>query len=341
MIGSNRRRRATDVSAAGSVIARLVARRLLIAVPILFAVLTIDFFLIELAPGDPLPSIEDQADGGADLSAVYDLDRPLLERYAGWLRGIATSFDLGWSFLWHEPVTRVLAETLPNTLLLTGTAFVLEIALGIGLGLIAALRRGTFVDGAIRVGSLALYSTPSFYLGLVLLFVFAGGVFQILPAGGMESARRVEPLAGTGVLVERLRYLILPVLTLTLGAAAAWARFVRGEVLDVIRQDWVLAARARGLRERRVLFVHVLRAALLPIVTLLGLSLPYLIGGAVIVENVFSWPGLGQLAVRSVLARDRELFLGISLLLAVLVLLGNLFADILYLALDPRTRRAA
>lgn len=156
----------------------------------------------------------------------------------------------------------------------------------------------------------------------------------------MEDVRRGVPLQGMDLWLERLRHLVLPAITLALGGAAAWARFVRGEVLDVIRQDFILAARARGIGEKRILIRHVLRAAFLPILTLLGLSLPFLVGGAVIVESVFGWPGLGQLAVRSVFARDAALFLGISLVLATMVLAGNLLADLLYLAFDPRTRRA-
>jgi len=318
----------------------LVLRRILVAIVILFAVLTIDFALLELAPGEPFAGSEDTVEEEVELRKLYGLDRPATERYSEWILGIVTSFDLGWSLLRHEPVTDVLADALPNTLLLTLTAFVLQLGLGVAIGTFAALRRGTATDGAIRVTSLALYSTPSFYLGVLLLYVFAGGGFQIAPGGGMEDVRRGVPLQGMDLWLERLRHLVLPAITLALGGAAAWARFVRGEVLDVIRQDFILAARARGIGEKRILIRHVLRAAFIPILTLLGLSLPFLVGGAVIVESVFGWPGLGQLAVRSVFARDAALFLGISLVLATMVLAGNLLADLLYLAFDPRTRRA-
>jgi peptide/nickel transport system permease protein len=228
---------------------------------------------------------------------------------------------------------------IPNTLLLAGAALLIDFALGIGIGVLQAVRRRTWTDRLLSFVTVGLYSTPVFWLGLVLIYVF-GEQLGWLPVGGAIDPASHAGLSPLGRLADRLHHLVLPALTLGVVGASVTARYQRAAMLEVIGQDFVRTARAKGLRDRLVLLRHALRNALLPVITLAGLAFPVLLSGAVLVETVFAWPGLGRLAADAVLRRDYPLVTGTALLAAAMVVVGNLLADLAVRAADPRTRHA-
>jgi peptide/nickel transport system permease protein len=319
----------------------LLLRRLAASLLLLYLVLTATFFLIHLAPGDPaLLLVGDRPSPLAveRLRAVYGLDRPLSEQYLTWLRSVVLEGDWGVSLLYGRPVVPLLAEALPATALLALAALFVQYAVGVPLGVAAARRRGRPADAAIRVGSLLLYSMPLFWLGLMAILVF-GSLWPILPPSHMRSVGAGE-LGPWARLADLLAHLALPALTLGLTLAGATVRFVRNRMIEVLEEDYIRTARAKGLAERRVVWVHALRNALVPIVQLLGLSIPFLLNGSLIVEVVFSWPGLGRATFQAILARDFPVILAATAFTAGLVVAGNLLADLLHAAVDPRVRRA-
>jgi peptide/nickel transport system permease protein len=239
----------------------------------------------------------------------------------------------------QRSVREIVAEAVGPTLFLTGTAFALELAVGVAVGVAMARHRGRRRERVLNATGLALYSLPSFWLGLMAIMVFARWLGWF-PAGGMRSPDAAFMSAGLRAL-DLLWHLALPVAVLGLGNAAVTARFVRASVSEILAQDFILAARARGLPERTILWGHALRAALLPVITLVGLQLPYLLGGAVVVEEIFAWPGMGRVTIEALQARDTPVLMATTALTAVLVVLGNLAADLLYRVADPRVRSFA
>jgi peptide/nickel transport system permease protein len=304
-------------------------------------VTTLAFFLIQLAPGDPFDWIIERP--GTDpaladsLRAQFGLDRPIAEQYVRYVANVARG-DLGRSFVSSQPAATVIREALPNTLLLMGTALALSFLLGVSLGVAQATRPGSLLDRGSRGISLAFYSVPDFWLAALVLILFAGRL-RWLPPGGGESifASELDPWPR---LVDRARHLVLPALTLVLLTTAAVARFQRAALLDTMSEDYVRTAVAKGLSPRAAVLRHALRNALLPVVTLLGLALPALLGGAVFVERVFSWPGMGSLLVNAVTQRDYFVLTGCVLVGSLMVVAGSLLADLLALAVDPRQREA-
>jgi peptide/nickel transport system permease protein len=316
-------------------------RRLGASVLLLFLVLTSTFFLIHLAPGDPASFLSGEQisrEAAERLRAVYGLDRPVPVQYLSWLRSVVLEGDWGTSFLYGRPVVPLLAEVFPATALLAFAALLVQYAVGLPLGVAAARRRGRSADAAIRVGSLLLYSMPTFWLGLMAILVFAY-LWPVLPASHMRSVGAGE-LGTWGRPADLLAHLALPALTLGLTMAGATVRFVRNRMIEVLQEDYVRTARAKGLTERRVVWVHGLRNALVPVVQLLGLSIPVLLNGSLIVEVVFSWPGLGRTTFQAILARDYPVILAATAFTGALVVAGNLIADLLHAAVDPRVRRA-
>lgn len=324
---------------------RYLLRRILLAVPLLLGIATVLFFLLHLAPGDPTstlfgPYVSEEA--MERLRRSWGLDRPLHVQYVKWLGAVFTG-DLGYSFTRNQPVATLLARILPNTLILSGAALVLAFAGGIVLGVVQALKRNTLLDSALSVVSLFFYSMPSFWLALMMILVFslfAGSVWSwpiSFPASGMVSADH-DLLGPWEQVRDRVAHLVLPATTLALVLAAGLARYVRGSMLEAMNQDYVRTARAKGLPERTVILRHVLRNALIPVVTLLGLYLPFLFSGTVFVEVVFSWPGMGKLIVDAIGQRDYPVVLGGGLLFAAVVVAGNVVADLLYRVVDPRIR---
>jgi peptide/nickel transport system permease protein len=316
-----------------------LVRRVAASIAIVFAVVTFTFVLVHLAPGRPfVPGAETPMDPAvvAELRRQFGLDQPLLVQYVKYLGALARG-QLGQSFALHRPVADVLTDALPNTLILTGAALGIELLLGLALGVYQAVYARRLPDVGLGYATLFLNSVPVFWLGLLLLLVF-GEWLRWFPVGGVVNPVVHDSLPWAGRVADRLWHLTLPALTLGCVGAAGTARYQRAAVLEVIGQDYVRTARAKGLRERRVVLVHALRNALLPLVTLFGLSFPFLLTGAVLVESVFAWPGLGRLSVEAIFRRDYPVVMAAAICASGLAVLGNLVADLLYAVADPRIR---
>ena len=317
---------------------RFVAVRLLHAIVVLLLVTTVAFFLIHAAPGDPIGADDSRMPPAVQerLRAQFGYDRPVLEQYVRYVGNVFRG-ELGFSHSLQAPVREVLAVTLPRTLLLMGAALALGFALGMWLGVFEIRKQGTRAARAVERASLLMYSLPDFWLGLMLLLVFAYWL-PVFPAGGMIDVVMHDYMSAPRALWDRVLHLVLPLTTLTLMIAAMIARYQRAALVDVLPADYVRTARAKGLDDREVIGRHVWRNALLPMITLAGLALPALLGGAVFVERVFSWPGMGLTAVNAIAARDYALVMAAVVVGAALVALGNLVADIAYGLADPRVR---
>ncbi|MGH7663561.1 MAG: ABC transporter permease [Gemmatimonadaceae bacterium] len=319
---------------------RFLLRRLAQAALTVLLVATVAFALIHLAPGDPFSATLEQTTVSDEIRerwrAAYGFDRPLHEQYVRYLANTLRG-DFGYSFSLHRPVASALASAIPNTLLLMGVAVMGSFALGIAVGVIQAVRRGSMTDRVLAGGSLFFYSMPEFWLGLMMLLIFAHWI-PIFPPGGVIDPVMHDYLGVWGQLGDRLAHLALPALTLMLVSGAVVARYQRSAVLDVVHQDFVRTARAKGVSERAVIAHHVLRNALLPVITIFGLAFPALLGGAVFVEKVFAWPGMGLLAVNAIATRDYPLVVATVVIAGVMVSLGSMLADVLYAAADPRLR---
>lgn len=314
-------------------------RRLATSIGIVFAVVTLTFVLIEAAPGTPfVPPPEQPFDPAtiARLHRQYGLDQPLPVRYAKYLGQVARG-NLGESFALRRPVAAVLADAIPPTLLLAGTALALDFLLGIALGAFQAFRARRRADVAIGNVTLFLYSVPTFWLGLILLLVF-GEWLRWFPVGGMSDPVLCPTLASLGCVADRLWHLVLPAATLGLVAAAGTARYQRAAVLEITEHDFVRAARAKGVPEGRIATRHTLRNALLPVITLFGLAFPFLFTGAVLIETIFAWPGMGRVATEAILRRDYPVVTSAALITSIFVVTGSLVADLLIAVADPRIR---
>lgn len=317
---------------------KYTVRRLILAVPLILGIVTATFFLSQLAPGDPVDLYlqpQRQVDPAVIERIRQDrgLDQPIHVQYVTWLANSARG-DFGESFLLHRPVKDVIAETLPYTLLLILAALLVDALLGITLGIVSAVRRGSLLDRTVTLGSLTLYAMPGFWLALMLILVFSVqlGWFPTSQATSLDYAS----MTAFGKLLDRLWHMVLPVTVLGVAGAAATARYMRGRLLDVLNEEYIAAARARGFSGWTVVRRHALRNAMIPIITIYGMSLPLLLGGATIVETIFAWPGMGRLTVDAVLGRDYPVILATTTVAAVLTVVGNILADVGYAAVDPR-----
>jgi len=308
---------------------RFLLQRLIESLLVLWLMSFLVYLLIGLMPGDPIDLMisADPNLSSADaqrLREIYGLDQPLFSRYWAWLTS-ALSGDLGYSRLFNRPVEDILFPRLGNTLLLMSCALILALVIALPLGVAAARRPGSFLDVAVNLGAFAGASLPSFWLAILLILLFAV-TLGWLPAGG----------TGQEGLVERLRHLILPVVALSIASVAGLLRHVRASVREALRQDWVRTARAKGLSEGQVVYGHVLRNAMIPVITILALELGTLFGGALITETVFAWLGMGKPIYDAIIGNDFNLALIGLLLATATVLLANLLADLVYAWLDPR-----
>ena len=318
-------------------IARYVSRRLFQGVPIILAIIVINFFLLNLAEGDAVDVLAGEAGSAtpeymAQLRAKFGLDQPLPVQLLVYLKNVL-ALDLGYSFRHDMPVSDLIFDRFFATGLLMTCTILLAVGFGVLLGLLAAMRLNTWKDAVITVFALITYATPLFWVGLMMIVVFSLKLGW-LPTSGMENVAAFYE--GWDRVRDISIHLILPTITLSLFYLALYTRMMRASMLEQYGQDYVVTARAKGLTERRITFVHVLRNALLPVVTMAGVQVGALIGGSVIVESVFAWPGLGMLAFESLFARDLNLLLGIFLLSSILVIVVNLIVDIVYCFLDPR-----
>ncbi|MBN2382635.1 ABC transporter permease [bacterium] len=315
-------------------------RRLFYLFPTLFGITLVTFFVISLAPGDPV-SLQQSGLMNANISRkaydemlkLYGLDQPIHVRYIIWV-GRFIHLDFGNSFSDNRPVIEKIKEKLPATLLLNIISMFLTIAIAVPAGMLSAVYHKTLYDKFSGLIFYMLYSLPSFWLALLLTTYF-GLKLDILPMYGIESDNSAL-LPFFPWLWDRIIHLILPVICLTLGGFAYLSRFSRGILLEVIRQDYIRTAWAKGLSGKKILFVHALRNALIPLVTLFALMIPFLVSGSVILEYIFNWPGIGQLYFNAIMSRDYPTIMGLSVISAILVLLSNLVADLLYALIDPR-----
>lgn len=309
-----------------------VLRRMGHAAIVLLVVSTATFGIMHAAPGGP-SLLADPKLSAAERLAIetrLGLDQPVPVQYVRWLGRLARG-DLGHSFLYQTPITTTIAERLPNTLVLASAAIVLMVVVGVPCGVLAAARPGRWLDRVASAASFTLLAVPAFWLGIMLIVLLAVQA-QIFPAGGVVSE------GGDGSLGDRVRHLILPAVVLAAAATAELFRYARSSARAAYQLPFVRTARAKGLGDRRIRWRHVTRHALVPVLTIAGLQLPRLVGGAAITETVFSWPGMGRLGIEAALARDYPLVMGVTLLVSAGVLIANLLIDLAYLAVDPRIR---
>jgi peptide/nickel transport system permease protein len=320
-----------------------LARRLLQGVAIVFAVTTLTFLLLQLAPGDPVDVLGAAGRLPREVAEQqrinFGLDRPVTERYIRYIWNVAQG-DLGNSYTLPISVASAIAQRIPATLLLALSALLIDFTLGILIGAFQGTRHRTRVDDSLSLVTLTLFSLPVFWLGAMLILIFTHNLGW-LPPSGIRTPWLYPHLSFMQSIWDHAKHLALPALTLGLIGAASTARFQRAAMIDVVQQDYVRTARAKGLDETAILYRHALRNALLPVITLFGLAFPVLLSGAVLVEEVFSWPGLGSLAVDAFRNRDYPLVTGMAIVAAVMVVIGNLIADLLYRAADPRMRQRA
>jgi peptide/nickel transport system permease protein len=316
-------------------------RRLLLAVPLLIGITLVSFIVIHLAPGDPTqpggdPSIAHDPKAYQQMIEQFGLDKPLHVQYWNWLTRLVR-LDFGKSFAPHgRPVLTMIAERLPITLLLNVVEMLIIVSLAVPIGVVSATRQYSVFDKVTTIFVFLGFATPDFWLALLLMILF-GVQLGWLPISGLRSLNW-EYLSFWQQQADFLGHLVLPITVATFGGLAGFSRYMRQSMLEVIRQDYIQSARAKGLAERVVVGKHALRNALLPIVTILGLSLPTLIGGSVIVESIFAIPGMGQLMVQAAFERDYPVLMGNLVIVSTLTLFANLMADLAYSLVDPRIR---
>lgn len=312
---------------------RYLIRRGLITIPILLGITALSYLIMSLTPGDPVRMFISPTVTQADMEIkrrAFGLDQPVVIRYVNWLNELLHG-NLGYSFSSGAPVVKRIGERVGPTLTLTVTALLLSYLIAVPAGVLAATRRYTGIDYLATLLAFLGISLPTFFLGLAGIYIFALRL-RVLPVGGTMT------LGGEGGLVDMVQHLILPAGVLAMAGAGALTRYVRSSMLEVLGQDYVRTARAKGLAERYVLRRHALRSALIPVVTLAGLQIPALLAGAVITEQVFEWPGMGRLTIEAINQRDYPVLMGITLITALLVTLGNLLADVVYSVVDPRIK---
>lgn len=316
---------------------KYIIQRLLVSIPVFLGITLFVYALYSLAPGDPIINLigGDQyqrmtADQIQKIRVQFDFDKPWTVRYVKWL-GRLLKGDLGYPLKGTKPVVRQIGERIPATLLLMGTALLLALTLGVPIGIIMALKQYSALDMVLTVVVFAFLSLPSFFVGLGAIYILALKL-DWLPTYGMMTIG--VPFS----LIDRIRHLIMPACILGFASAGVYARYTRASMLDVMRSDYVTTARAKGLRERTLTVRHIFRNALLPLISVVAGDLPALLGGAIITEQIFQWPGLGMLTIKRTTERDFPVLMGVTVLTAVLILFSNLLADMLYAAVDPRIR---
>ena len=322
--------------------ARHFIKRLLGLVPLFIGITLISFLVIHLAPGSPVGAKADlnpkmSAQAKEKLEKLYGLDRPVMTQYADWMRRLVR-FDFGNSFVDGERVTKKIAHAIPITLLINFLVLFFIFLIGIPLGVLGAVREDTAMDKGLTFFVLAGFSVPTFWLALLLMSLL-GVTFHVLPVSGIHSLF-YEDMNWLQKAIDVSKHLVLPVFVASLTGLAGISRFMRSSMLETLGQNYIRTARAKGLSENKVLYGHALKNAILPIVTILGLSIPGLLGGSVIFESIFSIPGMGRLFFTSVFTRDYPVIMGILVLGALLTLLGNFLADMAYSLMDPRIRWA-
>ncbi|MFJ7839188.1 ABC transporter permease [Lysinibacillus sphaericus] len=313
-----------------------ILRRLLIAIPVLFGVSVINFIIMRMAPGNPVdmlvsPKLPDAAREAKMIE--LGLNDPAYIQYWHWLKNLVLNGDLGYSMITYEPVTELIASRMGPTVILMGTALVLGLMIAIPIGIYSATKQYSKLDYTFVTGSFLGISIPNFFFALLLVYIFS---IQLnwLPSGGMKE------LGSEGSLGSLIWHMILPVTVLVANVAGRNIRYVRSGMLEIMGQDFLRTARAKGVKEFFVVNKHALRNALIPIVTIVGLEVSILFGGAVVIEQIFSWPGIGQLTLSSIMSRDYSTIMGLNLVAAFVVIAANILTDIVYAFVDPRIRKS-
>ncbi|WP_025026365.1 ABC transporter permease [Caldalkalibacillus mannanilyticus] len=309
-----------------------IIRRILMAIPLLLGISILTFAIMHIAPGGPVELLIDPSISAADTEKMmekYGLNDPIPVQYVKWM-GTILQGDFGTSYIRKGvPVSEMIMNRLPNTLLLMAVSTVIAILISIPFGVVSATRQYTPIDYSVTVTSFLGLATPNFWLGLMLIMFFSIK-FGMFPTGGVST------LNADFSILDRIHHLILPAFVLATADMAGLTRYTRSSMLEVIKQDYMRTARAKGFKERKVIYKHGLRNGLIPVITIFGLMLPSFFGGAVIVERVFNWPGIGSLFLDSVFMRDYPVIMAVTMLAATLVVIGNLLADIAYAIVDPR-----
>ncbi len=316
---------------------KYIRKRLLQAIPVVFGITILTFFIMKLAPGGPLTGMISPRTSSESLQRAREalgLNKPIIVQYGNWLKELVQG-NFGYSTYNGQEVLAQILERLPATLLLTVTAFVFSFVVGIPLGVYSATHKYSRSDYGLTIFSFIGISVPSFFFGMGLIYVFALKLKWFPTSGFGSSNFRGEGLA---LFLHKLRYLVMPALVMSLSNIATVMRFARSSMIETLNQDYVRTARAKGLSEKAVIYKHALKNSMIPVITIFGQSIPNLFGGAYITEKVFGWPGMGLLGVEAIANRDYQILMGLTLFTAVLVLLGNLLADIMYSFVDPRIR---
>lgn len=314
---------------------KYIVKRILIAIPTFFGITILAYFISSLAPGSPLDALlSDPKISPAELERrriELGLDQNILIQYWNWLKALLQG-DLGFSYsASRQSVNQMIAQRLGPTLMLSGSALLLSIVVSIPLGVFAATKPNSIRDYITSGISFIAVGTPNFFAGLALIFIFAVKL-KLLPTGGMYDS------TGERDIWMLMRHMALPMVVLSIQQIGAWIRYMRSSMMDVFKQDYIRTAKAKGVRRGRLIRKHAFKNSLLPVVTVIGMSFPTLVGGAVVTEQVFSWPGIGSLLVQAILGRDYPVIMGITVLVAVVVLVANLITDLIYGVLDPRIR---
>jgi len=323
-------------------VSQYLLRRILVSLLVLFTVSAGSFVLMHLAPGDPVyvyvnPEKRNMSPESLDaLRHQLGLDRPILVQYLFWLRNTLEG-NWGYSVKSRAPVLREIASRLPNTLLLSFASLILAVVVAIPIGTLSAVKQYSIVDYLSTIGAFVGISVPSFWFALILIWLLSVKLGW-LPSTGMRTLT-VE-LTGGAAMLDVIRHLVLPVVVLSLAQMSEWTRYVRTALLEVLGQDYIRTARAKGVPESMVTVKHALRNALIPVITIAGLSLPALVNGAYVVETIFGWPGMGRLGVNAIMARDYPVIMGVTMMSCVVVIAGNLLADLAYVVADPRIHYA-
>ena len=319
---------------------RYIIKRILLILPMLIGISLIMFVVMHLAPGDPASiryGLNPEVSGSAraNFSKMYDLDKPVAQQYVLWVKRLV-SFDFGRSFIDDQPVTSKILARLPATILLQLTSLLVIFCIAIPIGIISAVRRNSVFDKVTTIFVFIGYAMPTFWLALLLILLF-GFKLQWLPVSGM-SPWYTAYLGDAARFKDLVWHMVLPVVTTAFGGLAALSRYSRSSMIEVMGENYILTARAKGLSEKRVILVHALRNALLPIVTILGLTLPVLISGSFIFETIFAWPGMGRLGYEAIMNYDYPVVMGVGVIATLLTLIGIFLSDVMYALVDPRIR---
>ncbi len=315
-----------------------IIRRILQIIPTLIGISLFMFLIFALTPGDALSGNADphmSAERKQEMRERYHLTEPKQVQYFYWLKGVVKDQSFGESMYYKKPVTQVMKDFIPNSFYLALTSLVLGVIIAVPIGIVSATKQYSGFDKFFTVFALIGISMPSFFFGLLLIKLF-GVDLKLLPFSGMRTPG--SNLTGISSFIDILKHMALPLIVLTLSSVAGWMRYTRSSMLEVIRQDYIRTARAKGLKEKVVIYKHALRNALIPVVTLLGFAIPGLFSGATLTETIFNWPGIGPVQLAAVNNRDYYLLMGLNMMLAGLTLIGNLIADVLYAVVDPRIR---